>query len=229
LAAFPLILASGSPRRRAFMEVLGLPFEVCVADVDERSRPGEGPAGLVARLSRAKARAVAARHPRAAVIGADTVVTLEGEILGKPSSPEEATSMLRRLRDRTHRVYSGICVHPPGGERVSGGTAPFTTVVESTVWMRAYTDDEIAAYVASGSPLDKAGAYGIQDARFHPVARLHGCYASVMGLPLCQLERLLLQAMGRADARVSDVPALCSAFTGVPCCGGERVELALEG
>jgi septum formation protein len=228
LIAAPLILASGSPRRRAFMELLGLSFEVHVADVDERSRPGEHPVDLVARLSRAKARAVAAQHPRAVVIGADTVVTLEGEILGKPVGPAEATAMLRSLRDRAHWVYSGICVHPPRRERVPGGAPSLTAVVESTVWMRAYTDDEIAAYVASGAPLDKAGAYGIQDARFHPVARLQGCYASVMGLPLCHLERLLLRATDSANARVADVPALCSAFTGVPCCGGERVELTLE-
>jgi MAF protein len=210
------------------MELLGLPFEVHVADVDERARPEEHPAELVVRLSRAKARSVAARHPRAAVIGADTVVTLKGEILGKPAGPTEATAMLRRLRDRAHRVYSGVCVHPPGSKRVSTGTPPLTAVVESTVWMRAYTDDEILTYVDSGAPLDKAGAYGIQDARFHPVTRLYGCYASVMGLPLCHLERLLLRVTDRADALVADVPALCSASTGVPCCGGERVELVLE-
>jgi predicted house-cleaning NTP pyrophosphatase (Maf/HAM1 superfamily) len=90
--------------------------------------------------------------------------------------------------------------------------------------MRAYTDDEIAAYVASGSPLDKAGAYGIQDAGFHPVARLRGCYASVMGLPLCHMVQLLR----RAGVVVPDVPPLCSASTGVPCCGGAAIELVLE-
>jgi len=217
------------------MEVLGLPFEVHVTDVDERPRPGERPAELVARLSRAKARAVAARHPRAAVIGADTVVTLgrttsaEGEILGKPVGPAEATTMLRRLRDRAHRVYSGVCVYPPSDGQAPTRDPALTAVVESTVWMRAYADDEIAAYVATGAPLDKAGAYGIQDARFHPVARLRGCYASVMGLPLCHLARLLLRATDCADVRVADVPALCSAYTGVSCCGGKQIELTLEG
>jgi septum formation protein len=223
LTAFPLILASGSPRRRTFMELLGLPFEVHVADVDERSLPGESPAGLVARLARAKAQAVAGRFPRAAVIGADTIVTLEGEILGKPADAGEAAAMLRRLRDRAHRVYSGVCVVPPGDRR------PAVSVVESTVWMRAYAEIEIAAYVASGSPLDKAGAYGIQDAGFHPVARLEGCYASVMGLPLCHVARLLDRVNGGRAALLPQVPALCSAANGVPCCGGERAELVLEG
>lgn len=235
MTALPLILASGSPRRRAFMEQLGLSFEVEVADVDERHHPGERPADLVVRLSRAKAQAVAARHPRAVVIGADTVVTLAGEILGKPdgagpspmqreASDDAAAAMLRRLRDRAHQVYSGVCVYPPCRTYVR----PEVAVVESTVWMRAYTDDEIAAYVASGLPLDKAGAYGIQDAPFNPVARLDGCYAAVMGLPLVDLVRLLHRA-GALDGRtLSGVPALCSAATGVPCCGGRSTEWNLE-
>jgi hypothetical protein len=94
--------------------------------------------------------------------------------------------------------------------------------------MRAYGEDEIAAYVATGSPLDKAGAYGIQDADFNPVARLQGCYASVMGLPLCDLARLLRRACAPGAIGLPDVSALCSASTGVPCCGGERVELDLD-
>lgn len=221
LATYPLILASGSPRRRAFMELLDLPFEVDVADVDERSQPGERPSELVARLSRAKAQAVAARRPTAIVIGADTVVVLAGEVLGKPDGPDGATAMLRRLRGRPHSVYSGVCVREP-----SGGL--LVAVVESTVWMRAYTNDEIARYVASGSPLDKAGAYGIQDTGFHPVARLEGCYASVMGLPLFHLVRLLGQGMDRAAALLPDVPALCGAATGAPCCGGNQTELVFQ-
>ena len=222
------------------MELLGLPFEVQIADVDERSHPGERPPDLVARLSRAKAQAVAARHPQATVIGADTIVTLgrtisaEGEILGKPDGSYEAAEMLRRLRDRAHQVYSGVCVVSPAGETTpAGGRAPAgggteVAVVESTVWMRAYTDGEIAAYVASGSPLDKAGAYGIQDARFHPVARLRGCYASVMGLPLCHMARLLCQAGVLGSTTLPNVPVLCSAATGVACCGGDSVELTFE-
>lgn len=209
-----LILASASPRRREFMDALGLPFEIHVADIDERNGEGEPPRALVARLSREKARAVTARYPHAVVIGADTIVILEGQILGKPAGPSEAADMLRRLRDRPHEVCSGVTVHPAHGE-------PRTTVSASTVWMRAYTDDEIAAYVASGDPLDKAGAYAIQNGSYRPVARMRGCYASVMGLPLCALTGMLAQV-----GIVPPVPvaAACTALTGVPCCGGEDVD-----
>jgi MAF protein len=191
------------------MERLGLPFQVRVADVDERSQRGERPQDLVARLSRAKALHVAAQNPGATVIGADTIVTLDGVLLGKPADAAEATEMLARLRDRPHKVYSGVTVAAP--DCPTGRSA----VVESTVWMRDYGDDEIAAYVDGGSPLDKAGAYGIQDAVMNPVAHLEGCYASVMGLPLCTLADLL-----QVDKLV--VPAVCSAVTGVSCCAGEH-------
>jgi MAF protein len=200
------------------MERLGLPFQIRVAAVDEQSQPDERPQDLVGRLSRAKALRVAEQHPQAAVIGADTIVTLGGELLGKPSGPSEATEMLVRLRDRPHQVYSGVTVASPGW-------GAQTAVVESTVWMRDYSDDEIARYVAGGSPLDKAGAYGIQDASMSPVARLEGCYASVMGLPLCALVDLLAQS-GQAeaveDAREVACDAACRAVTGVSCCAGER-------
>jgi MAF protein len=198
------------------MERLGLPFIIRVADVDERSQPSERPQELVGRLSRDKALHVAAEHPQATVIGADTIVTLDGELLGKPASPSEATEMLVRLRNRPHQVYSGVTV-------VSPHSGAQTVVVESTVWMRDYSDDEIARYVAGGSPLDKAGAYGIQDASMSPVARLEGCYASVMGLPLCALTELLARC-GQLEA--VDVPdvcrAACRAVTDVSCCAGER-------
>jgi septum formation protein len=215
----PLILASASPRRHAFMELLGIPFEVHVACIDERNGQGELPGALVARLSREKALAVAALYPRSAVIGADTTVALGGAILGKPANAGEAIAMLRHLRDRPHQVYSGVTLCAPRPH------APRTAVVGSTVWMRPYGDDEIAAYVASGDPLDKAGAYGIQNAAFHPVARLRGCYASVMGLPLCQLADMLARA---GIVPPVNVPAACSAFTGVACCGGNEQEIAFE-
>jgi septum formation protein len=229
---FPrIILGSGSPRRRRFMELLGLPFEVCVADIDERNGRGETPGELVARLSGEKAAVVAAAIgldaavvsdaavSGAVVIGADTIVTLDGHLLGKPAGPEEAMAMLRRLRGRAHHVYSGVTLVPPAG------AAPQTIVDCSTVWMRPYTDDEIATYVATGDPLDKAGSYAIQHAGFNPVARMRGCYASVMGLPLCRLARMLAR-VGAAPA--VDVAAACSAFTGVTCCGGEAVEFVFE-
>ena len=220
-----IILASKSPRRRRFMELLGLPFEACVADIDERNDRGETPGELVARLSGEKAAAAAATIGLgaavigAAVIGADTIVTLDGHLLGKPADPEAAMAMLRRLRGRAHHVYSGVTLIPPDGG------APQTIVDCSTVWMRLYSDDEIAAYVATGDPLDKAGSYAIQHAGFTPVARMQGCYASVMGLPLCRLARMLTQ-VGAVPA--VDVVAACSAFTGVACCGGEVAEFVFE-
>lgn len=217
----PLILASGSPRRQEFMRALELSFVIHVADIDERNGEGESPDALVARLSREKAEAVAARYPDAAVIGADTIVTLDGQLLGKPAGAEDAAAMLRALCDRPHEVYSGVTVCPPGRSSAELQTA----VVGSTVWMRSYDDDEIAAYVASGDPLDKAGAYAIQNAAFHPVARMHGCYASVMGLPLCALTRLLGE-VGIAPT-VSTTEA-CASLTGVACCGGEDEVFVLE-
>lgn len=214
-----LILASASPRRRAFLEALRVPFVVHVAGVDEESADGEPPGALVARLSRAKAMAVARRRPQAAVIGADTIVALDGALLGKPTDPADAAAMLRRLCGRAHQVYSGVTL-------VAGDGSPQTTVVGTTAWARDYAEGEIEAYVASGAPLDKAGAYGIQDEPFRPVSRLRGCYASVMGLPLCALAALLCP-VGLAPP--VDVAATCSALTGVPCCGGEDVLLELDG
>jgi len=198
------------------VERLGLPFIVRVADVDERCQPGERPQELVGRLSRAKALHVAVQHPQATVIGADTIVTLDGELLGKPTSPAEATEMLVRLRDRSHEVYSGVTAASPNSDAQ-------TVVVESTVWMRDYSDAEIARYVDGGSPLDKAGAYGIQDTSMDPVARLEGCYASVMGLPLCALTELLRASWPASQGLdLPDTPAVCAAVTGVACCAGER-------
>ncbi len=214
-----LILASSSPRRRDFVQLLRIPFQIHIADIDETRRNGESPTDLVARLSCEKARAVTQRFPGTIVIGADTIVVLEGDVLGKPVDAADAADMLRRLRDCVHHVYSSITV-------VDGdGPAHLTAVSDSLVWMRPYTDAEIAAYVASGDPLDKAGAYGIQHAGFHPVARLRGCFAGVMGLPLCHLSGLLEQ-MGLSIE--INVPAACQSLTGVPCCGGQDVEMWFE-
>jgi len=213
-----LILASGSPRRREFMHALGLSFAIRAADIDERTAGGEQPQDLVARLSREKAQAVAAQEPDAVVIGADTIVTLDGEMLGKPVDPDDAVTMLRQLRDRPHAVYSGITVCP------AGGGEPQTAVVGTTVWMRAYTDLEIATYVDSGDPLDKAGAYAIQHPGFAPVARIQGCYASVMGLPVQELVHLLARA---GIVPPVDAGQACVSLTGFPCCGGTDVVLEM--
>ncbi len=203
----PLILASGSPRRRALLAALGLTFTVDSADVDEVPLPGETPDALVCRLCRAKAEAVAHRRPGAVVLAADTVVVLDGAPLGKPADSEEAAAMLRALRDRTHQVYTAVCV---AGD---GGLAARLCVCDVT--MRAYSDAEIAAYVATGDPLDKAGAYAIQHPAFAPVARWEGCYAGIMGLPL----RLAADLLGAAGVTVpADVVAVCEALSGQRCC-----------
>jgi len=205
-----LLLGSQSPRRRELLKLLGLPFNVTTPDVTEAPRSDEPPHALAARLARAKARTVAEDAPSAGeiVIGCDTVVALEGQVLGKPSGAEEATRMLRRLRGRSHTVYSGLSLEEAGnGQNV-------TTTVKTHVVMRDYTEEELAAYVASGDPLDKAGAYAIQHPGFHPVARIEGCYANVMGLPLCHLTQAL-RAWG-VEPR-ADVPANCQHHNQTNC------------
>ncbi|NLG27800.1 MAG: septum formation protein Maf [Chloroflexi bacterium] len=184
-----IVLASGSPRRRELLSGLGLVFRVAVSDAEEHPQPGEPPADLVRRLSLAKAAAVAAAWPTALVIAADTVVVLEGDLLGKPRSDAEAAAMLERLRNRQHEVYTGLTLLC--GEAHNDRSALCVQAVLTPVTMRNYQPDEVAAYVASGDPRDKAGAYAIQSAVFNPIAHIDGCYANVMGLPLCHLYRCL--------------------------------------
>ncbi|MHB1130929.1 MAG: Maf family protein [Chloroflexota bacterium] len=188
-----LVLASASPRRREILGALGLPFVVRAADVDETPTAGESPAATVCRLAVAKARAVTLEPEERFVIAADTMVVLEGEVLGKPADPAEATTMLCRLRARPHEVISGVAVLDHAGGRLAADA------LTTRVWMRDYADAEIAAYVASGEPFDKAGAYAIQDPVFRPVARLEGCYLNVVGLPLCLLLSLLWEAGASLD------------------------------
>jgi len=235
-----LLLASQSPRRRGLLRLLGLPFETAASNVAEVPRAGEPPAALVARLSQAKAHAawrpgsflitrflspfidpdttyaggrnqVFRKKPgfkQAIIIACDTVVALDGEVLGKPHDVLEANTMLHRLRGRSHTVHSAVTLL----ETATGRT--LTDVAVTQVTMRAYTDPEIAAYVASGDPLDKAGAYAIQHSGFHPVAGLQGCYANVVGLPLCHLTHCL-RAWGIEP--LQDVPAICQGHTSHHC------------
>ncbi len=204
----PLILASASPRRRELLSLLGLPFSVQVADVDEQPLPGELPVDMVVRLSVAKAQAIAARLQAGWVIASDTIVVLKGELLGKPANAEEAEAMLRRLQGRPHTVISGIVLWD------AAGGSHLADLAQTTVHMRPYSDQEMADYIASGDPLDKAGAYGIQNRGFCPVERVEGCYASVMGFPLCHLYRMLA-AWG---APLAQTPvAACRSFTGHEC------------
>jgi len=181
----PIVLASASPRRQELLARLGLQFEVCVADIDERRLPGEAPRPMARRLSLAKARAVASSRPQAIVIAADTLVVVGCDVLGKPANEDEAFAMLGRLRNQPHQVLTGLALVHSARQRES------VEVVTTRVMMRNYTDDEIRRYVQTGDPMDKAGAYAIQAEDFHPVARIEGSYTNVVGLPLCALYRHL--------------------------------------
>lgn len=197
-----LILASRSPRRRELLPALGLAFGVRPADVDE-SLGGGDPEQVARAIALRKARAVAdATAATDAVIGADTIVVHDGRMLGKPADADEAREMLRALRGRTHTVVSGVAV-------VYGGRDP-SACVSARVTMRAYSDAEIARYIESGAPLDKAGAYAIQDAQFAPVERCEGCECAVIGLPLWTVRRLLRTVAGvEASAPSYDRCAAC--------------------
>ncbi len=180
-----LLLVSASPRRRALIERLGLAVELASGDVDERVRSGEGAVAAARRLALAKVRTAPTAGLR--VAGDTVVVSPDGQrILGKPADVGEAEAMLRELRGRTHSVVTGVAVVCGDLELVAHS--------ETRVTMRRFTDGELDAYVRSGSPLDKAGAYGIQDEWFLPVACLAGCYWNVVGLPLCLVARLLTEA-----------------------------------
>ena len=181
-----LVLASGSPRRREIMESAGLAFDVVLSRVTEDPPAAREGAGQYAtRMARLKAEAVSTTLGHGIVLGADTVVVLDGTILGKPTSAAEAVDMLCRLRDRDHEVTTGLAV----GDSETGLME--TAAATSTVHMRRYGDDEIAAYVASGEPFDKAGGYAVQDPQFRPARGVEGCYLNVVGLPLCSAADLL--------------------------------------
>ncbi len=183
-----LILASNSPRRKQLLSLGGWVFNVLVADVDESQHPGEAPGNYVQRVAAMKARKSAEKVSNDnVIIAADTAVVDGGDILGKPLDEEDAVRMLKRLRGHTHQVYTGLALL-----RMSDNQF-LTDLSVTDVPMRVYTDEEIEAYVQTGDPLDKAGAYAIQHPDFHPVQTLEGCFASVMGLPLCRLTHLLGQ------------------------------------
>jgi len=210
-----VILASASPRRRQFLSALGLAHTSAAADIDESPLPDEEAEHLAARLAQRKALAVADdlrpdQRP-ALVIGADTVVALDGVLLGKPVDAAEATAMLAVLRGRVHQVHSALAVVLLDGivqeQRV--------TVNTTQVTMRAYSDAEIAAYVATGDPFDKAGGYAIQHRGFDPVARLDGCPAGVMGLPAADLLALLAAFGIVVDCALAPI---CQSLTGLACC-----------
>jgi septum formation protein len=184
-----LILASASPRRRLLLERMGLAFEVRAASITENEATDAEPAGLVRENARAKARAIAAGFPGCLVLGADTTVALDGELLHKPADLDEARVMLKRLSGRTHLVHTGVCLilAAEGFEEAS--------VVRSQVRFHPLSDERIDAYFALVDPLDKAGAYGIQEGRELIVAGHEGSFANIMGLPVEHL-RVRLRECG---------------------------------
>jgi MAF protein len=204
-----LVLASNSPRRKDLLALGGWPFEIIVSDTDESLLVNESPHEYVHRLAVEKARASSAKVDASQVIlAADTTVVDRNSVLGKPVDPADARRMLRQLRGRVHQVYTGIAVL-----RLRDGNL-LTDVCVTDVPMRTYTDKEIETYVATGDPLDKAGAYAIQHSDFQPVEMMKGCYASVMGLPLCHVTRLLMQV---GVAPCANVPDHCQSFLNYEC------------
>lgn len=216
-----IILASTSPRRRELLALAGWPFEIIPADVDETTQNGEPADEYVYRLAQVKAKVVANLHQNGSqgngeyIIAADTTVADRGQILGKPGDAAEAESMLLNLRGRTHQVYTAVSII----EAKTGQT--ITELAATNVPMREYTQDEIDAYIASGDPFDKAGGYAIQHPGFRPVEHLTGCYANVVGLPLCHLMRAAKKFGLDPEA---DIPAACQQKLHYTCKIYEKVQ-----
>ncbi len=183
-----LILASASPRRRELLVAIGLVFDVIPSAVEEIRNPGEAVAGYVSRLAREKAREVARRHPQAWVIGADTVVFIDGEILEKPRDEAEASHMLSRLSGREHTVYSGLTLCCIDQDREE------TVIEETRVRMSTLDPGRIDWYVSTGEPMDKAGAYAVQGIGAMFIESIDGNYTNVVGLPLSTLLTMMERA-----------------------------------
>ena len=178
-----LLLASGSPRRSELLTAAGFSFEVLAADIDETPHTNEPPAAYVERLAIEKARAVFAIRPEARVLGADTTVTIDGEILGKPVDEADAWRMLRLLNGRVHDVHTGVAVVSASGVR--------SAVDTTRVWFDLMTDEDISWYVATGEPFGRAGAYAIQGRASRFIPRIEGSYGTVVGLPVALVSSIL--------------------------------------
>jgi len=201
------VLASNSPRRRQLFGLGGWDFSVIAADVDETPLENESPREYVVRLAKAKALAIQPKAESDAVIlGSDTTVVDGDEILGKPVDEADARRMLKQLRGKIHQVYTAIAV--------LRGANMVTELSIIDVPMRNYSDDEIEAYIKTGDPMDKAGAYAVQHPEFQPVSGLEGCRAGVMGLPMCHV----LRALRQFDISTStDVPSACQTLLQYDC------------
>jgi septum formation protein len=191
-----LILASASPRRRDLLRKAGFDFEVRPSQIVEEIQPGELPEDFARRAAREKALQIAASSPRGGlVLGADTIVVIDGRTLGKPSDPQDATRMLRLLSGRTHQVHTGICLvrAPDSIEALKHET--------TLVTFRELDEEEIRQYVESGEPSDKAGAYAIQGLASKFVTRISGCYSNVVGLPIALVYEILKPLMEEEGSR----------------------------
>ena len=205
----PLVLASQSPRRRTLMNIAGYTFHTTTADIDETPLPDEKPVDYTLRVSRIKAQAVRDDlSPEVLIIASDTTVACGDELLGKPASAQEARDTLQHLRGEHHQVYTAVTVL----DNQSGQLVQDLAVTDLV--MRPYTDAEIEGYIATGDPFDKAGSYAIQHEGFAPVAHYEGCYANVMGLPLCHLTRTLRRW---GIQPTEDVPTACQDFNEIEC------------
>ena len=182
-----IILASKSPRRRYLLEQAGLKFLVKPSEIDERSIPLTTPSHYVKKLAEVKAIEIASQYPRSWIIGADTIVSIDGAILGKPGSESEAGDMLRQLSGRTHQVFTGYCVCNNEKNRL------FSDVVDTDVNFKNLTPAEIQWYIRTREPFDKAGAYAIQGLGTFLVQSIRGSYTSVVGLPVCEIIELLIK------------------------------------
>jgi septum formation protein len=189
-----IVLASASPRRQELLRAAGIPFTVQPADIDESPLAGESPRDCAERLARGKALAVFQSRPQDYVLGADTIVVVDGIILGKPRDADDATRMLRLLSGRTHEVITGVCLVGPvaSGQWSAASNGNALTSSQSTlVTMCELSDKEICDYVATGEPMDKAGAYAIQGIASRWIPRIEGDYGNVVGLPVALVYRML--------------------------------------
>jgi septum formation protein len=202
-----LVLASISPRRNELLRLLGIPFEKRPSNADETHHEEVDAIDYVRQMAREKGLAVLHTDGEW-ILSADTIVALDGKVVGKPADEEDAYEILRALRARGHKVYTALCLRTQNG----GGT--MEALCATDVFMRDYSEEELQAYIASEDYKDKAGGYAIQHKQFHPCTGVEGCYANVMGLPLCHLAMLLESAGCKLDA---DVPQACQRYNNITC------------
>lgn len=204
-----ILLASNSPRRRQLLALGGWQFRILPADIDETPHMDEDPKEYVKRMAEGKARTIAEETmDDELIVAADTTVADGKQILGKPEDAPDARNVLKQLRGRTHQVYSAVAVYDLGADTIA------VDLAATDVPMRNYGDDEIETYVESGDPFDKAGSYAIQHPVFRPMDRLSGCYANVMGLPLCHLTRTLQKFQQPA---AGDIAEACQQMLAYDC------------